>query len=66
MMKHKGYCACVEFDQKDKILVGRVIGICDGINFHGTNVEEIEQAFVEAVDDYLDMCEELGQKPEKP
>lgn len=65
-MKHKGYTACVEYDQEDKIFVGRVIGIRDGINFHGTTVNEIEEAFTEAVDNYLAMCEELGQKPEKP
>jgi predicted HicB family RNase H-like nuclease len=65
-MRHKGYCAHVEYDQEDKILVGRVVGIKDGINFHGNNGDEIESAFTEAVDDYLATCEELGQKPEKP
>ena len=66
MMKHKGYSAQVEFDQDDKILIGRVIGIRDGINFHGNNAEEVEAAFIESVDDYLAACEALGQKPEKP
>jgi predicted HicB family RNase H-like nuclease len=65
-MKHKGYLAHVEYDQEDKILIGRVVGIRDGINFHGNNGEEIEAAFIDAVDDYLVVCEELGQKPEKP
>lgn len=66
MLKHKGYSARIEFDQEDKIFVGRVIGIKDGVNFHGTTVEEIEHAFIESVDDYLNMCEKLGQEPEKP
>lgn len=65
-MKHKGYCARVEYDQEDKILIGRVVGIRDGINFHGADGDEIERAFIESVDDYLAMCEELGQRPEKP
>ena len=65
-MKHKGYFAHVEFDQEDKILIGRVVGIRDGINFHGHSTEEIEAAFIESVDNYLAACEELGQKPEKP
>jgi predicted HicB family RNase H-like nuclease len=66
MLKHRGYSARIEFDQEDKIFVGRIIGIKDGVNFHGTTVEEIEKAFVESVDDYLEMCERLGQSPEKP
>lgn len=66
MLKHKGYTAHVEFDAEDKILVGRVIGIRDGINFHGKTVEEIETAFKDSVDDYLVACEKLGQQPEKP
>ncbi len=66
MMKHKGYSAHVEFDQDDKILIGRVVGIRDGINFHGHNGDEIEAAFIESVDNYLAACAELGQKPEKP
>ena len=65
-MNHKGYFAHVEYDQEDKILIGRVVGIRDGINFHGNNGEEVETAFVEAVDDYLALCKEIGQKPEKP
>jgi predicted HicB family RNase H-like nuclease len=65
-MKYKGYLAHVEYDQEDKILIGRVVGIRDGINFHGNSGEEIEAAFIEAVDDYLAVCEKLGQKPEKP
>ena len=66
MMKHRGYTACVEYDQEDKILVGKVIGIRDGINFHGTTKDEIKTALTEAVDNYLAMCEDLGQKPEMP
>jgi len=65
-MKYKGYSARVEYDQEDKILIGRVVGIHDGVNFHGHSTEEIELAFIEAVDNYLGMCEEIGQAPEKP
>lgn len=66
MMKHKGYSAHVEFHQDEKILIGRVVGIRDGINFHGHNGDEIEAAFIESVDNYLVACAEVGQKPEKP
>ena len=64
--KYKGYIGTVEFDPEDRIFVGRVVGIRDGINFHGTSVDELETAFQESVDDYLAACEELGQSPNKP
>ncbi|MFZ5775156.1 MAG: type II toxin-antitoxin system HicB family antitoxin [Thermodesulfobacteriota bacterium] len=65
-MTHKGYAAQVEFDAADHIFVGRVIGIRDIVTFHGESVSELENAFREAVDDYLAACESLGQTPNKP
>lgn len=65
-MKYKGYSFTTYFDQEDNIFVGRVTGINDGINFHGKSVSELEQAFHESIDDYLDACKKLGQEPNKP
>ena len=36
------------------------------IVFEGTTVEELEQDFRDAVDDYLDTCTENGVEPQKP
>jgi len=65
-MNYKGYFAKVEFDAEDRIFVGHIIGIRDVVGFHGASVEELEKSFQEAVDDYLDACEKLDQKPNKP
>ena len=65
-MNYKGYFAKVEFDPEDHIFVGHIIGIRDIVGFHGESVEELETAFHEAVDNYLDACRELGQEPNKP
>lgn len=65
-MKYKGYYAKVEFDAEDRIFVGHIIGIKDVVGFHGESVEELEQSFKGAVDNYLDACEKLDQKPNKP
>ena len=65
-MNYKGYFAKVEFDPEDHIFVGHIIGIRDIVGFHGESVEELETAFQEAVDNYLDACKELGQEPNKP
>lgn len=65
-MSHKGYFAKVEFDSEDHIFIGHVIGIRDVVGFHGESVTELETAFREAVDNYLDACKNLGQEPNKP
>lgn len=36
------------------------------IIFQGTCVEELEKAFQESVDDYLDFCASRGEYPDKP
>ncbi len=65
-MNYKGYFAKVEFDSEDHVFVGHIIGIRDVVGFHGESVTELETAFHEAVDNYLEACKELGQEPNKP
>ncbi len=66
MMKHKGYIGTVAYDADAKILYGEVVGLRDVITFQGTSVKEIEKAFHESVDDYLDFCKQRNETPEKP
>jgi predicted HicB family RNase H-like nuclease len=47
-------------------LYGEVINVRDVITFEGTTVEEVQQAFRESVDDYLEFCAQRGESPEKP
>jgi predicted HicB family RNase H-like nuclease len=65
-MQYSGYMARVEFDERDNIFVGRVLGVNSIISFHGESVVELRAAFVEAVDDYLADCNERGVAPDKP
>ena len=65
-MNYKGYFAKVEFDPEDHIFVGHVIGIRDVVGFHGESVAQLERSFQEAVDNYLEACIKLDQKPNKP
>jgi predicted HicB family RNase H-like nuclease len=48
------------------ILYGEVINVRDVITFEGESVDEIQKAFRESVDDYLDFCAQRGESPEKP
>lgn len=66
MMEYKGYIGKVEFDDEAGILYGEVINVRDVITFEGTSVDEVQQAFQESVDDYLDFCAKRNEAPEKP
>jgi predicted HicB family RNase H-like nuclease len=66
MMEYKGYIGKVEIDDEAGILHGEIINIRDVITFEGTSVDEIQKAFRESVDDYLDFCAQRGEAPEKP
>ena len=65
-LTYKGYSARVEFDAEDRIFAGRIAGIRDIVGFHAETVAGLENAFREAVNDYVRACDELGQSPNKP
>ncbi len=65
MMEYKGYHAQIEYDSDDSIFIGKVYGITDSLNFHGTSVEELERMFHQSIDNYLEMCAASGKIPEK-
>lgn len=66
MMEYKGYIGKVEIDEEVGILYGEVINVRDVITFEGKAVDEVQQAFRESVDDYLEFCAQRGESPEKP
>nr|WP_222124874.1 type II toxin-antitoxin system HicB family antitoxin [Variovorax boronicumulans] len=65
-MNLQGYTARVEYDGRDDIFVGRVLGLRHIISFHGKTVAELRREFSGAVKDYLADCEAQGISPEKP
>jgi len=65
-MNHKGYTARIEYDERDNIFVGRILGLRSIISFHGETVSQLRREFAAAVKDYLQDCEEQGLDPEKP
>ena len=44
---------------------GRIAGIRDGVGFHADSVEALRQAFLEAVEDYIETCAKVGKEPQK-
>ena len=64
--KYKGFEGSMEFSQEDECLVGEVLFVRSKIIYIGETYAELKAAFHEAVDAYLQHCEEKGINPEKP
>lgn len=65
VMTYKGYTARIEFDQRDDIFTGKIVGIEDSITFHGETVKKLRADFEAAIDHYLADCEAMGRRPLK-
>lgn len=66
MMKYKGYYGSVHFDADDLVFYGKIEFINSLISFEGETAKEIDAAFKEAVNDYLNTCTTRAVEPEKP
>lgn len=64
--EYRGYIARVSPDADAQLLHGEVINTRDVITFQGKSVTELQRAFRDSVDDYLEFCQERGEAPDKP
>lgn len=64
-LKYKEYLGSVEYSAEDSVLYGKIIGINDLVTYQASSVKELEESFKEAVEDYLELCEDIGKEPNK-
>ena len=64
-MTYEGYTARIEYDPRDEVFVGRVLGIEDRITFHGATVGMLRHDFRAAIDRYLVDCAARGRSPQR-
>ena len=65
-LEYKGYYGNIDYNKEDKSLCGKVLGMTkDLILYEGNTIEELENDFKNAIDSYLEGCEELGITPRK-
>lgn len=60
-MKCKGYTGTCEYSADDGCYHGKIAFIRDLITYEGESLEELETAFREAVERYLECYEETGR-----
>jgi len=66
MMTYKGYHGSVHYNDEDRIFHGKIEFIRSLVSYEGTDVKSLRMGFEEAVNDYLELCEEENREPEKP
>ena len=64
VLEYKDYWTVIHYSKEDKCLYGQIEGIDDLISFGG-DVNDIEDNFHFAVDDYLEDCKLLNKEPNK-
>ncbi len=62
MLEYKGFIAETTFDIDAKFFHGEVKNIVDVVTFQSESAEELEQAFIDSVEDYLEFCKSAELK----
>ena len=65
VLKHKEFIGSVEFSAADELFFGKITGIDDLVSFEGESVKELKTAFVEAVENYIELCKSQNKDPFK-
>jgi len=67
-MNYKKYEAAVHYSEDDQIFWGEVVNISSPttILFEAENAKDLERAFHQSIDAYLDICQQKGKEPKKP
>jgi len=61
-LKYKEFIGSVHFSAEDEVFYGKVEGVNDLITFEGNTVNKLKSAFKEAVNDYIELCNEVGKE----
>jgi predicted HicB family RNase H-like nuclease len=64
--EYKGYLGSAEIDTENTLLYGKLLFISDLISYTANSVPELKENFERAVDDYLEVCAEVGDEPDQP
>ena len=63
IIKYKDYYGTINFSTEDEVFYGKISGISDLVTFEGQSVDELMQAFKEAVRDHIETRKEILSMP---
>ncbi len=64
-LQYSGYLGSLDYSLEDGCLYGKILYINDLVTYEAATVPELETAFKESVDDYLETCADIGKDPDK-
>lgn len=59
-LKYRGYVGSSEYSTKDEVFHGKIEGIDGLVTFEANNSKDMQKAFEESVDSYIEFCQEKG------
>ena len=65
VLTYNDFIGSVHYSTDDEVFFGKVEGIKDLITFEGQSVKEIKKSFIDAVEDYVSICNENNINPYK-
>ncbi|NCC76934.1 MAG: type II toxin-antitoxin system HicB family antitoxin [Clostridia bacterium] len=65
LMEYNGYYAHIEYNDEDNCFFGTIAGMTDVVSFEGNSTSDLKAAFIEAVEDYIDLCKRQGKEPQR-
>lgn len=65
VLRYKDFIGTVNFSAEDGVFYGKIEGIKSMVSFEGETVQELEEDFKTAVDDYIEYCKRHNITPQK-
>jgi predicted HicB family RNase H-like nuclease len=60
--QHKDFQGSVEYDSTDNIYFGCIQNVDDLVTYEAESKTALKQAFIEAVEDYIETCQAIGKE----
>ena len=57
VLTYKGFIGSIHFSASDDVFFGKIEGINDLVTFEGSTVKEVRSSFTNAVEDYVEICQ---------
>lgn len=66
MIEYKGYVGIYEFDETRNLFYGKVSNIDDVVTFQGKSIKVLQEAFQDAINEYMAWCKKYRTPSKKP
>ncbi|APZ42567.1 type II toxin-antitoxin system HicB family antitoxin [Acidihalobacter ferrooxydans] len=63
---YKGYHGSCELDMTRQVCRGKILFINDLVTYEADTPVDLQAAFEDAVEDYIQTCKQVGKEPQKP